>query len=76
MKFGQFMAYSKRNNFMKKVFKNCILKTSSRLFCISKELILENQIFEAIYLYYTFNSKAIKISPTSAQATFFVRFCL
>ena len=38
MKFGQFMSYSKRNSFIKKFYKNCGLKTSSRLFCVCKEL--------------------------------------
>ena len=58
MKFGEFMSYSKAN-------KNST-KTSSRLFCVCKELsstLLEYEIFEAIYLYYICNSKAIKVSP-------------
>ena len=38
MKFDQFMSYSKRNNFIKKFYKNCSLKTSSRPFCVCKEL--------------------------------------
>ena len=38
MKFGQFMSYSKRNNFIKIFYKNCGLKTSSRSFCVCKEL--------------------------------------
>ena len=38
MKFGQFMSYSKENNFIKKLYTNCDLKTSSRLFCVFKEL--------------------------------------
>ena len=36
MKFGQFMSYSKRNNFIKKFYKKCGLKTSS--YCVYKEL--------------------------------------
>ena len=38
MKFGQFMSQYKRKNFIKKFFKNYGLKTSSRPFCVCKEL--------------------------------------
>ena len=38
MKFGQFMSHYKRKNFIKKFCKNCSLKTSSRPFCVCKEL--------------------------------------
>ena len=38
MKFGQFMSDYKRKNFIKKFYKNCDLKTSSRFFCVCKEL--------------------------------------
>ena len=38
IKFGQLMSYSKRNNIIKKFYKKCGLKTSSRLFCVCKEL--------------------------------------
>ena len=38
MKFGQFISYHIRKNFIKKFYKNCSLKTSSRLFCVCKEL--------------------------------------
>ena len=38
MKLCQFMSYYKRKKFIKKLYKNCGLKTSSRLFCVSKEL--------------------------------------
>ena len=38
MKFGQFMSYCKRKIFIKNFYKNCDLKTSSRLFCVCKEL--------------------------------------
>ena len=38
MKFGQFMSYYKRKNFIKKCYKNCGLKTSSRTSCLCKEL--------------------------------------
>ena len=54
MKFGQFKSYYKRNIFIEKVFKKDDLKTSSRLFCVCKELttaLLENEFFEASYLY-------------------------
>ena len=38
MKFGQFMSYYKRKKFIKKFYKNCDPKTSSRPFCVCKEL--------------------------------------
>ena len=38
MKFSQFMSYFKRNNFIIKFWKNWGLKTSSRPFCVCKEL--------------------------------------
>ena len=38
MKFDQLMSYSEKNNFIKKFYKNCVLKTSFRPFCVSKEL--------------------------------------
>ena len=53
MKFGQFMSYSERNNFIKKLYKNCSQKTSSWPFCVFRELstiLLEIEIFEAIDL--------------------------
>ena len=37
-KFGQFVSYYKRKIFIKKFYKNCDLKTSSRPFCVCKEL--------------------------------------
>ena len=38
MKFGLFMSHYKRKNFIKKFYKNCNLKTSSRPFYVCKEL--------------------------------------
>ena len=38
MKFGKFVSYYKRKNFIKKFYKKCGLKTSFRLFCVCKEL--------------------------------------
>ena len=38
MKFVHCMSYSKRNNFIKKFYKNWSLETSSRPFCVCKEL--------------------------------------
>ena len=38
MKFGQFVPYYKRKNFIETFYKNCDLKTHSRPFCVSKEL--------------------------------------
>ena len=66
MTFGQFMSYYRSKNFIKKFYKNCGLKTSSRPFCVCKELstlLLENEIFAASYLYKISNSKAINIFP-------------
>ena len=63
MKFGQFMSYEKRKNFIKKFYQNCDLKTSSRPFCICKELTTtstENEIFESS-LYWICNRKAFEI---------------
>ena len=59
MKFGQFMPYSKRNNFFKKLDKNCDVKTSFRSFCVCEEL---STTSEEIYLYLICNSKAVEIS--------------
>ena len=36
MKFGQFMSYYKRENFIKKFYKYCSLETSSRLSCLQR----------------------------------------
>ena len=38
MKFDQFMSHYKRKNFIEKFRKNCDLETSSRPFCVYKEL--------------------------------------
>ena len=38
IKFGEFMSYYKRKNFIKNFLKNCDQKTSSRPFCVCKEL--------------------------------------
>ena len=38
MKFDQFMSYHKRKNFMKKFYKDCELKTSSKQYCFCKGL--------------------------------------
>ena len=38
MKFGQFMSYCKRKNFIKKYYKNYGLKTNSRPVCIYRKL--------------------------------------
>ena len=69
------MSYSKRNNFIKKIYKNCGLKTSSRSFCVCKELSTTSTgkwNFWSNPLILTFNSKAIKISPN--QHAGFFRF--
>ena len=38
MKSGQWISYSKINNFIKKLYKNCGQKTNSRVFCFYKDL--------------------------------------
>ena len=38
MKFGQFVSYYERKKFIKKFHKNFDLETSSRFFCVYKEL--------------------------------------
>ena len=38
MKFAQFMSHYKKKKLIKKFCRNCGLKTSSRLFCVCKEL--------------------------------------
>ena len=38
IKFCQFISYYKRKSFVEKFYKNCGLKTSSRSFCVCKEL--------------------------------------
>ena len=38
MKFGQCMSYEKRKKFIKKLYQNCGLKTSSRPICVCKEI--------------------------------------
>ena len=53
----------------------CHLKSSSSLFCVSKELSttsLENEIFEANYWYYISVCKTIKLCPD--LHTHFLRF--
>ena len=76
MKFGQFMSYYKRKNFIKQFRKNCDLKTSSKPFCVCKELIaeplLENEIFEESYFFQICNSRTITIYPN--QHAYFLRF--
>ena len=66
MKFGQFMLYYKRKNFIKKFHQNYGLESSSRPFCVCKELSttsIGKEIFEVSYLYWIYNSKAFKICP-------------
>ena len=60
------MSYSKRNNFIKKFYKNCSKKLVPGPFLLGQnqaQPLFENEIFEGIYLYQVYNSKAIKISP-------------
>ena len=54
MKFDHFMSYFKRNNFRKNSTKNVAWKLVPGTFVFAKnkpQLLLENEIFEAIYLY-------------------------
>ena len=57
MNFGQFISYYKRKNLIKKLHKNCNLKTSFIPFCICKDSkaqpLFQNEIFEtATYIRY------------------------
>ena len=64
MKFGQFMSSCKIENFIKKFYKNCVLNTSSGSFVFAKseaQPVLENDFFEASFLYLICISKTIKI---------------
>ena len=74
MKFGQFMLYSKSKNFIKK-FTKTGRKTSSRPFCICKELSTTSDRrlnFWSNLIILVCNSKAIEIS--SNQHTDLLRF--
>ena len=59
--FSQFMSYYKRKNLIKKLHKNCNLKTSSMPFCIRKEL---STVKQATYIRYVLVklSKFVQIS--------------
>ena len=73
MKFGQLMSYCKRKKFINKFYKNYDLKSFRPVF--TKNLVpslLENEIFEASYLYQIDISKTIKICPN--HHTDFLRF--
>ena len=64
MKSGQFMSYFKRKKIVKKIYKNCDQKTSSRPFCVCKELrtaSVGKGIFWNKLLILVCISKAIKI---------------
>ena len=66
MKFDQFMPIYKRKYFIKKLHKNCDLKTCSRPFCVCKnwpQPLLKNWTFEASYLHWICLRKTIKICP-------------
>ena len=55
--FGQFVSYYKRKSFIKKSHKNCDLRTSSRPFCVCKELSTTSTPFFFI------NNEKFKQSP-------------
>ena len=77
MKFGQFMSYCQRQKFMKKFYKNCDLKTSSRPFCVCKELSITSNwkvkcLRQAICIRYVLAklSKFVQISTLTSQDFF------
>ena len=58
------MSYCKRNNFIKKFYQNVARKLVPGPFVFENEIsqhLLENEIFEASYLYWICNSKAFEI---------------
>ena len=65
-KFGQFMSYYKRKDFIKKFYKNCDLKTSPRPICVCKDLsttsigICPNQHTDLLIFLFTGGSLKIK----------------
>ena len=66
MKFGQFMTYYKKNNFIKNSQKSVAWKLVPGAFALAKnwaQPALENEIFQAIYLHQIHNSKATEMSP-------------
>ena len=66
MKFGQFMTYYKKNNFIKNSQKSVAWKLVPGAFALAKnwaQPALENEIFQAIYLHQIRNSKATELSP-------------
>ena len=72
MKFGQFMLYYKRKNFIKKLYQNCCLKTSSRLFFVCKELSTTSIGKQATYIGYVIAklSKSAQISMLTSLESF------
>ena len=68
MKFGQFMSYYKRKNFIKNFYKNCDLKTSSRPFFICKE----GSMKQATYIRFVIAnlSKFVQISILTSTESF------
>ena len=78
IKFGEFMSYYKRKNFIKNFLKNCDQKTSSRPFCVCKEL-KRNLYWKMKFLKEAadirlYISKTIKMCPN--QYTDLLRFLL
>ena len=52
MGFGQFRSYRKRKKYIKKLYKNCCLVLGPSVLAKKEaQLLLENEIFEASYLY-------------------------
>ena len=80
MKFGQFMSHCKRKNSIKKFCKNGSLKTSSRPFCVCKELSTAsigkwNFLKQTIYIRYIRAklSKVFQISMMTSSDSFLQR---
>ena len=73
MKFGQFMSYYKRKYLIKKFNKNCDLKTSSRHFCIKRNLYWNVKLLKkATYIRYVLAklSKFVQISTQTSSDSF------
>ena len=79
MKFGQFVSYYKRKNFIKKFHKNFDLETSSMPFCVYKELSTTStgkwNLKQATYIRYTLAklSKFFQISTQISSDSFLQR---
>ena len=80
MKFGQFMSYYKRKNFIKTFYKSCDLKTSFRPYFVCKEWNITsigkwNFLKQATYIRYVIPnlSKFVQISMLTSTESFLQR---